>query len=700
MSELSFSYPSWYILLCILLGLLYAVGLYYNDRTFREQSNQLNWLLGSLRFLLATFLSILLLSPFLKSFTSNTQKPIVILAQDASESIPAAASEEKLEAFTTEFSNLADELEKEYEIQRLAFGERVRDTFDFSYQDKISNTSDVFNYINDLYSNENLGAVILATDGIYNEGSNPLYLNTNISAPVFAVAQGDTSIKKDVYIKRTFLNRIAYLNDQFVVQVDIAASNSKGANTALSVFKVSGSGAQRLQQRTINIDSDDFFKTEELILDADKAGVQRYRLALTSVPNEATTANNSKDIFIDILDARQKILLLANAPHPDLTALKQSIMENKNYQVEVAFADEFTGGLRQYDFVMLHQLPSATQDISAVLNTLKTEKIPHFFIVGGQTDLSRFNVAQELVTIRGDGRNFDDVVGKINPLFSLFTIEEELSRELLNFSPLSAPFGDYQVNEGAEVLMFQRIGKIDLKDRPLLLFGEENGAKTGVLTAEGIWKWRLFDFLQNQNHEIVNEILGKSVQYVSVKEDKRRFRVTPEKNIFNENENILFDAELYNNSYELINEPDVNMTIIDSDGKEYEYVFDKTDRAYTLDANKLPEGNYRFEAYVSVGGEQLSYNGQFSIQPIQLELFQTTADHRLLRLVSQKYGGQFLAPEQVSNIPQMLEELGTVKPIIYQTAQTRSVINLRWIFFLLLVLLSLEWGLRRYFGGY
>jgi hypothetical protein len=343
MNELSFQYPSWYIFLCVLLGLLYAVGLYYNDRTFREQSNRLNWLLGSLRFLLATFLSILLLSPFLKSFTSQTQKPIVILAQDASESVAAGLTEDQLASFENDMTQLAQDLSQEYEVQRLAFGERVRDEFDFNFEDKVSNTSDVFNYVNDLYSNENLGAVLIATDGIYNEGSNPLYVNSNISAPVFTIALGDTTIKKDVYLKRTFLNRIAYLNDRFVVQVDVAASNAEGTRTTLSVFKVSGSGAQKLEERIIPIPSNDFFKTEEFILDANQAGVQRYRLVLSTVPDEAITANNVKDIFIDVLDARQKILLLANSPHPDLAALKQSITDNKNYEVETAFADQFKG---------------------------------------------------------------------------------------------------------------------------------------------------------------------------------------------------------------------------------------------------------------------------------------------------------------------------------------------------------------------
>ena len=35
--------------------------------------------------------------------------------------------------------------------------------------------------------------------------------------------------------------------------------------------------------------------------------------------------NNVKDVFVDIIDGRQKILLLANAPHPDLGAIKNAI---------------------------------------------------------------------------------------------------------------------------------------------------------------------------------------------------------------------------------------------------------------------------------------------------------------------------------------------------------------------------------------
>lgn len=37
------------------------------------------------------------------------------------------------------------------------------------------------------YAGRNLGAVILATDGLYNEGSNPLYAYPELKVPVFTV---------------------------------------------------------------------------------------------------------------------------------------------------------------------------------------------------------------------------------------------------------------------------------------------------------------------------------------------------------------------------------------------------------------------------------------------------------------------------------------------------------------------------------
>lgn len=699
MKGLSFQYPAWFLIFCVLLGLGYALALYYRDQTFREQPAWLTWLLGFLRFAMVTIASALLLSPLLRSLQTDTKKPLIILAQDNSESIAAGMSEAQRAAYQQSLEEMTEELSDEYEFKAYSFGSEVREGIDYSFTDKISNLSAVFNDIYDLYSNQNLGAVIVATDGIYNQGSNPVYSGGKLSVPVYTVALGDTTPQRDVVLKRVFHNRIAYLGDQFSVQIDISAMNSSAAATTLQVFKVEGSGTRKLQDIPVAIDQNDFFTTREVILDADQAGVQRFRIILSPIANEATTANNQKDIFIDVLDARQKILLLANSPHPDLTALRQSISGNENYEVEVAYINNFTGQIAEYDMVVLHQLPSLTNAAGNVITAIQQRKTPTLFIVGTQTDLGRLNQIQSLLTIRAGGPSTNEVQARVAPGFNLFKVGEEISGNLGVFPPLLAPFGEFEASPGAQVLLRQRIGRIDT-DYPLLVLGTDNDTRVGVLAAEGLWKWRLFDYLQHQNHDIFSELVGKTTQYIGLKEDKRRFRVSLDKNIFNENEAVIFDAELYNNNYELINEPDVSMTVTDEDGKEYNYVFNRLNQAYSLNAGILPVGNYRFVANTATGGESLQFNGQFSVQPIQLELYEQTADHRLLQLISDRYGGALVGPQEISAIPGLINEAETIAPVIYQSVTTRSVINLKWIFFVLLLLLSAEWFFRRYFGGY
>ena len=695
MSNLSLSYPSWYILLCIILGIAYAVLLYARSGTFKEK-NWLHWVLGFVRAGLVSVLAILLLSPQIKSILTETKKPIIVIAQDNSESVMANMSKEEQTTFQSDYQQLKEDLEQEYDVKSYSFGSEVRENMDFSYTDKVSNISEVLNTVYDQYSNQNLGAVILATDGIYNEGSNPIYAGTKLSAPIYTVALGDTTPQKDVLIKRVFHNKIAYLGDKFSIQVDIAAQNCAGANTQLTVTKLGGGAVQTFP---IKVDKNNYFTTKEVILDADIAGVQRFVFSVNKIDGEVSTVNNNKEIFIDVLDARQKILILADSPHPDLSAIKSSMESNKNYEVEVKYASSNNINIPGYDFIILHQLPSSSHPSNTIFSAIKNNKKPVLFIVGSQTDIGKFNSTQNMLGISGNTESTNDVQASIANNFSLYKVDPLISNALPRFAPILAPFGKFSEGPNTSVLAYQRIGKVDTK-YPLIVFGESNGAKSAVIAAENMWKWKLFDYLENKNHDIFEELLGKCIQYLSLKEDKRKFRVSLDKNIFNENEQIIFDAELYNQSYELINEPDASLVITDDKGKNYNFTFDKVGNAYRLDAGLLGVGNYSYTAKTFSNGEELQYNGQFSIRPIQLELFETTADHALLKLLSDKYGGDIIAPANLSSISTKIKSKGNVKPVLYESTKTRSVINLKWILFILLGLLTIEWFFRRYFGSY
>ena len=699
MENLSFQYPSWYLILCLLLGLLFAGLLYWKDKRFAEYGTWIPIGLGLLRFLAVSGLATLLLSPLLKQTTEEIKNPSIIILEDNSESIRASMDDTSFSNYQKDLNQVSNAISEKYELIKLGFGDEISINSDTSAQrDKVTNLSKALSYINDTYNDQNLGAIILATDGIFNEGKNPLYQNLKFKAPIYTVALGDTTIKRDLSIKHVYHNKIAYLGDKFGIQADIQASNATGSRTKLRLQRRNGDNWSTIKEESILINSNDFFETKSMIIDADRAGVNRYRVVVNQITDESSTANNIKDIYVEVLDARQKILVMANSPNPDVAAIKQLLEGNKNYVITVKYPKDQVN-IVEYDFVIFHNLPSKTFDIKPMLDRMEARKTPRFYMVGQQTNFGKFNTAQNVVALSGKEGQSNEVTALFSNNFNLFNLESKTTESLEKFVPVLAPFGKFREGPKTNTLLYQKVGNIDTK-YPLLSFSEENGIKTGVFLAEGYWKWKLFEYLQFQNFDVVKDILTKAITYTSVKEDKRKFRVTANNNIYKENEHIYFDAELYNNSYQLINDPEVFITIKKDGKEEFQFTFSKRGDTYSLDAGVLAEGSYTYESSVNYEGKKLTQSGSFTVQSIQLELFNLTADHNLLNTISEKYGGKLFLPNEINQLSETLLTSNSIKPIVYPTTTSKSIINFKWLLGLLGVLLLLEWFLRRYFGSY
>jgi len=87
LENLTFQYPTWYLVLCLALGISYAFIVYFKDKTFMEEASWLKWIMAIMRTLAVTLLAALLLSPLIKSLVTEVKKPVVVLAQDQSESV-------------------------------------------------------------------------------------------------------------------------------------------------------------------------------------------------------------------------------------------------------------------------------------------------------------------------------------------------------------------------------------------------------------------------------------------------------------------------------------------------------------------------------------------------------------------------------------------------------------------------------------
>lgn len=692
--------PAWFWLLCVVGGVAFAMGMYWRERKVLSYIEN-SWLrrgMFAARCIASTLLLFLLLDPFIKSSSNETEKPVVVMLQDNSASIGNALTDSV--AYLKQWYDLQKALGDDFDVRMYPFGEQLGDeSAALNFQSATTNMSQAIQSINNLYEHVHVAGVIVASDGLYNSGSNPLYIKNEVSAPIYTIGLGDTTQKKDARVLRALHNNIVYLNDRFSVQADIEAIFCQGVSLRISLTEVTGKSNAPLGSVTLPADAAQFTGTAGWEVVATTPGMHHYRISIQPVDGEHTTANNVQELYVEVLDARQKVLILANAPHPDIQALRQSIDANMNYSVDVQLAGTWKGSVNDYDLVILHQLPSLAHPVSQALQDIRTRQIPAWFITGEQTHLPAFNKAQSLVSINSNGQSANEVTALVETQFNVFSLDMEMTNTLPRLPALAAPYGQYSVSPAAQILAFQKIGNVGTKS-PLWVVSAPGGEKTAVLCAENYWRWRLYDYVLNNNHTVTDGLVSKTIQYLAVKNDKKQFRVNQTRSIYNETESIVLDAELYNDSYELTNTPDATITITDEQGKDFPFQFSKTQNSYTLQAGYFPAGSYTYNASATLNGKQFTDAGAFSILPVTLETINTTANHQLLNQMAVQTGGTFVHQNDIAQLENIIRESTAAKPIMREITRTQSVIHLKWIFAILLILLSAEWFVRKFMGGY
>ncbi|MFN9496319.1 MAG: hypothetical protein ACK570_09145 [Bacteroidota bacterium] len=708
MLELELSYPNWYIILCIIAGTGLSLLLYFRDQTFSEvkYSRLLNRCLLMCRAILLSILFILLLSPLLKIIRSETEKPLVVILKDGSQSLPLILSAEEINKYHNTLRNLAEALSKDYEVQTLKFGSTVQSTNTDSLTETATDLSEALTYVFDNNRSRNLGAIIIASDGIYNKGSNPLYLPQLSTVPVFTIPVGDTSVKRDVTITKVNCNPVVYLGNNLTMQIFGKALSCSASSTTLTVTQLIDGKEKKLFEKNIVITNNQFPITQEVILLADRSGVNHYRVRLSEVDNEITTVNNVKDVFVEVQQAKDQILIMADGPHPDLAALNLTLQEIKNYEAEVHFQPDYPSDITDYKLVIFHQLPTGDSYFNTFIAKLRDRKIPHLFIMGSETVVGAINNAQNIFRINGSNAKLNTVLASFNKDFALFTLSDRTKDQINMFPPLQTLFGDYRLGATGISMLTQKIGNV-ATSYPLMAFASGLQSNSGIIAGEGIWRWRLYDYQKNKNHDAFNELIRRCIQYLVSRSSNKPFRVYVQNEsgndnirVFGENEPVTFNAELYNESGELVNIPDVKLSVKSKDGKDYDFQFNKTYNAYSINTGSFINGDYTWSATTTFNNRNLSESGTFRISPIQLESINLTADDNLMYQLAANSGGAMFPLDRSEEIINLIKSNDTIKPVIYSINKTESVINLKWLFALLLLLLSAEWFLRKYNGSY
>ncbi|MCF0206307.1 MAG: hypothetical protein HUK15_02660, partial [Bacteroidales bacterium] len=413
-----FEYSPWLFIPIALVAVALAIFLYHKDKTFVELEKWKKNLLTTLRFVFIFLTLSLLLNPIVKHIVHDIRKPIVVIAQDNSKSIVYTKDSTYYNnEYINQIEDLRSKLSSDYDVALIPFSDNIEQSDSINFSGEATNISLAFNEITSRYAGANVGTIILATDGIYNKGQNPQYSNPS-KYMVSCIALGDTVTRKDLAIKDIVHNNLTFLGNKFPVRIIVAADKCSEKKAQITISRK----GKTVHSQAFAVPENGTTQAIEVELPADAIGLHQYKISVQHLENEANYDNNETDFFIEVIDRRSKILLLADGPHPDVGAIKSAIKNNPDLEIDIKYSYDKNISVKNYDLVISHQLPTKTNPASEIFAEIQKHAIPNIIIVGQNTLFDAINKMDLGVSIPTEYNTFDDVTPAINNDFSSFVI--------------------------------------------------------------------------------------------------------------------------------------------------------------------------------------------------------------------------------------------------------------------------------------
>ena len=686
------TYSPWLLLACVAAGALYT-WLLYSKKT--PWPPVINYLLGALRFVVVTFLCFLLLGPYFKAITNTIEKPTIVVAVDNSQSVGLFTNKKTLAAVKSNLNQIIRNLEAadiQVDIKTLELQTKGPDDLSgITYTNPVTNLDELLSHVQSVYQNKNLAGVVLVSDGIQNQGKSPAF--SEFGFTIYPVAVGDTVLKKDISIPGLLYNKIAFTGNNFPLVAEVASEGFSGS--AVVLLKENG---RVLDRKNVVLQASSQPVRAEFTLTGTEPGKKHYEITVVPQKGEFTTLNNTKHAYLEIMKGKLRILIAAATPHPDIKALRAAIETNENFETALYIPGVFPFKPEPYDVAVLHQLPSKLQPTNEALAYVQQKKIPALYIIGGMTDVPAFNNIRAGLAITPRGNQLDQVTPAVNPNFKKYQVNEKATTDFGKYPPAEVPFADFALAPNTETILYQQVGQVKT-NKPLLTAQISNDQRNAVLVADGIWQWRLTEAAASEKPTIFDNLMVSTMQLLTAQQNRKRLNVYPVQDEYLVSDAVRFEGDVYNTVFEKIYGQEITLRVRDEKNKIRTFSFINGEGFSGLDIGNLPGGVYSYTASTILDGKTEQDKGEFVVQDLQLEALNALADHDLLHQLGQKTGSRLYYPNQTEQLQQAILS-ADYKNVIYENEKMEDLINLKWLFFALLFLVSAEWFMRKYYGSY
>lgn len=636
--------------------------------------------LAGLRFITYFSICLLLINPKINHKSFHIEKPSLVLLVDNSKSIKEFDEEKTVQNLVDQFKNQT-EINDAFDVDIYTFGENLKKQDRFNFEERQTQIGRAFQDLQKLYRQETAPIVIMS-DGNQTMGNHYEFAAQTYKQSIYPIIIGDTTQYADLYIDQVNVNRFAFLNNKFPVEIFVNYSGSQPVQTQLHIEKE----GKVLFQKELNFNADEKSAIVHTTLNADAVGVQNYTINIAPFSQEKNTDNNQRNFAVEVVDQSSKILLYTSFLHPDLGALKKSIETHQEREVEIHYTNNQNIDFNHYQLVILYQ---PTSEFAPVFQEIKKLNLNTLLITGTQTDYNFLNQNQDFFHKNATSQT-EEFLPDFNADYPTFQLED---LGFNRYPPLLDKFGDLVIKADLKPLFYQNIQGYQT-DAPLMATAEENGQKYGFIFGENIWQWRSKAYRDEESFETFDHFISQLIQYLSAQKKRKRLDVDYQ-SFYNSGESILLRADYFDQIYHFDPRAKIKAQVTQLKSKQTTtYSFLLNANHYELDLSHLKPGEYHFD--IAVEGTTITEKGNFNIIDFDIEKQFLNANLSGLQKIGKD--GKVYFPENTDDLITELLQNPNYKPIQKSVATVSSLIDWYYLLGIILLCLSAEWLIRKYRG--
>lgn len=667
--------------LLLLLSILIAGGLSFFQYYYKAKTkSKLYLVLAFLRFLSIFGILLLLINPIMSRKTLETIKtPLPIVVDNSSSIVDLNAKETTLELYKKLFQN--KELQGKFEMQSYRFDNDFQQSEEFDFKGTQTSLDEVAKNLKSIYKNTTFPAVLI-TDGNQTSGNDYVY-SFDANNTVYPLIVGDTTKLLDLKVSELNVNKYAFHKNKFPVEVFL---NYSGNKSIIADFRVS-QGNSVLSKQSVSFSPSKKSVILNVLLPADKVGLQVFKATISSKEKEKNTYNNTKNFAVEIIDQKTNVAIVSAINHPDIGVLKRAIESNAQRKVMIVKPNSINS-LQDYNILILYQ---PTTEFKSVFEKNKVAGINTFIVTGNNTDFNFLNQQQNNLVFKMSGQK-EDYLAEFNSQFNLFAVDD-IGFE--NFPPLQNAFGTVSTNGTVSTLLSSKIRNIETNS-PLLAFAENQGKRSAFLLGENSWRWRLQSHIDNQSFEKFDVFVDKIIQFLASNDSKKSLVVNHE-SFYNSGEGIEILASYFNKNYEFDEKARLTISVTNTKTKQTKnYDLLKGNNSFKVNLDGLSAGDYNFS--VKELNSKTSYSGHFEILDFDIEKQFVNPDVEKLSQLGTQTQGNVYYPNQVDTLIKSLLENENYKAVQKEIVKKTPLIDWVWLLVLISITLASEWFLRKYNG--